>query len=233
MWDTISSDGKYAIAWSANPANEDDPASDWVIDAATSDKILELTGLNYKRDRFRLETAWSADNRYLLVLLDVHYSRYDGTESVLLADTVTRKSVDLSPRISKIFSGKKDKAYLLYYHNPWFVDADRFLLEDGADKKFYFQFVNSGEKLSFIKSGSADSPLEWADRDLNRVYRKLHGLLSADDQKALVEEERAWLVKLDPIKSEKKKTEFVQARWEELLTRASKIISDREKADNQ
>jgi hypothetical protein len=108
--DTISSDGKYAIAWSANPANDDDPASDWVIDAATSDKILELTGLHYQGDHFRLETAWSADNRYLLVLLGVHFSRYDGTELVLLADTVTRKSVDLSPTISKIFSGKKGKA---------------------------------------------------------------------------------------------------------------------------
>jgi uncharacterized protein YecT (DUF1311 family) len=62
---------------------------------------------------------------------------------------------------------------------------------------------------------------------LNREYRKLHGLLSADEQKALVEEERAWLVKRDAIKSEKEKQTFVNDRGNELQLRVATIVDQK------
>jgi uncharacterized protein YecT (DUF1311 family) len=54
-------------------------------------------------------------------------------------------------------------------------------------------------------------------------YRKLHGLLSGDDQKALIEEQRAWLTKRDAIKSAAEREKFVAARSSELENRAGEI----------
>ena len=65
------------------------------------------------------------------------------------------------------------------------------------------------------------------DTTLNRDYRKLYDLLPTDQQKALVAEERAWLLKRDAIKSVEKKDEFVSARGGELEERAQKIIDQK------
>lgn len=62
---------------------------------------------------------------------------------------------------------------------------------------------------------------------MNRAYRKLRGLLAPAEQKELADEEHAWLVKRDAIKSQTEKDDFLQARWQELQRRAYKIISEK------
>jgi hypothetical protein len=52
--------------------------------------------------------------------------------------------------------------------------------------------------------------------------------LSAVDQKSLAEEERAWLIKRDAIKSESEKKAFIVARAAELQTRLQNILETRE-----
>jgi len=53
--------------------------------------------------------------------------------------------------------------------------------------------------------------------------------LSSNEQNALVEEERAWLVKRDAIKSQEEKQAFVQARIDELKARVGNIVEEKEK----
>src|SRR5271165_3976248 len=65
--------------------------------------------------------------------------------------------------------------------------------------------------------------------DGNRIYRTLHGLLSSDEKNALVEEERAWLLKRDAIKSQEEKQAFVQTRIDELKVRVGNIVEEKEK----
>jgi hypothetical protein len=71
----------------------------------------------------------------------------------------------------------------------------------------------------------SSSSLGWnwcwcAARSYSYSYYKLHGLLAPAEQKELADEERAWLVKRDAIKSQTEKDDFIQARREELQRRA-------------
>jgi hypothetical protein len=221
LWDTASSDGKYAIAWTTtdpeaapDPTYEPNPVSNWVIEIATAQKIADLPGLHFWRpkhgalDHYFLDTVWSDDNRYLLILLNQHFSLHDSTYTLLLADIAARKATDLTDHITDAIK-KLSKHYDgSYFVNPWFVAADRFLLVGDAGPRkydFYFEFAKAGETLKLAKAVLTDTETESADRYLNRSYRQLHGLLSDDEQKALVDEERAWLVKRDEIKSPKQK----------------------------
>ena len=121
---------------------------------------------------------------------------------------------------------------------PWFLGSGRFSVWADAeipkqgDPDFtydlYFQTEGNGTSVTLVKA-EPTSEEESADRSLNRVYRSLHGLLSLNDQKALVEEERALLVKRDAIKSQKEKQAFVRARIDELKARVDSIVEEREK----
>jgi hypothetical protein len=242
LWATVSPDGKYALAWSTtdpdarpDPDDIDNEISNAVIEIATSQKVADLSDLRFWQlkddhpEQWWLDTVWSDDSRYLLVLLNRHWTHVTTTMMVLLADTVNRRGLDLSDRISKLISAKVTKDYDgSYFENPWFVGTDRFsLIGDAKDRTyaFYFQFANS--PLALAKAVPATSQEETPDRALNRVYRTLHGLLSPDQQKALVEEERAWLVKRDAIKSGTKRDEFINERSKELQERLDKIIQEK------
>jgi hypothetical protein len=226
LWDTVSPDGRYAIGTDAP-----DQLSYWVIAVATSNKAFDLPDLQLASEPNSLNTVWSEDSRHLLILLNQHFSRHNTTIAVILADTVTRKAVDLTDQISDEIKKKVTKHYGgSFFMNPWFVAADRFSLVGDAgprDYDFYFAFGKGGEKLQLAKALPTDNGTESTDRALNRAYRKLHGLLSADEQTALVEEQRVWLAKRDAIKSEKKKEEFITERFNELQDRADKIIQQR------
>jgi hypothetical protein len=243
LWDTASSDGKYAIAWTttdpeaaADPTDDPNPVSNWVIEIATAQKIADLPGLHFWRskdealDHYFLDTVWSDDNRNLLILLDQHFSLHNTTYTLLLADIAARKATDLTDHITDAIKKLNRQYDGSYFVNPWFVTADRFLLVGDAGKReydFYFEFAKAGETLKLAKAVLTDTDSESADRYLNRSYRKLHGLLSDDEQKALVDEERAWLVTRNEIKSAKQKEEFIKQRGNELQLRADKIVQQK------
>ena len=250
LWNTVSPDGKYAVGWSTSnpdaapdPDDDPNPVSNWVIEIATLKKIADLPGLHFwwstheALHHYFLDTVWSDDSRYLLILLNQHFSLHNTTTTVLLADAAIRKAADISDHISDALKEKVNKHYDgSFFVNPWFVSADRFLLVgDAANREydFYFDFAKAGETLKLTKAVPRETDTESSDRTLNRAYRKLHGLLSMDEQKALVEEERAWLVKRDAIRSAKQKEEFITGRCNELDDRANKIIDQKSDYDRE
>jgi hypothetical protein len=248
LWDTVSPDGRYALAWTTtepedhlypdqDPTYDSIPVTTWLIEIPTSKTLAQLPNLHFwdlkskHPDHYWLDTTWSEDSRYVLVLVQQHFSRHNTTVTVLLGDTFAHTALDLTEHISDAIKEKVTKTYDgSYFLNPWFVGTDRFLLSGDAGKHdydFYFQFDKSGKSLALEKTLPPKSTGENPDRQLNRAYRKLHGLLSADDQKTLVEDQRAWLTKRDAIKSAAKKDEFVNARSTELENRATQIIAQK------
>jgi hypothetical protein len=243
LWQTISPDGKYAIAWATSapeaepdPTDDPNPVSNCIIEIATSKKVADLPGLHFwwskqqALDHYFLDTVWSDDSRYVLILLHQHFSLHDATYTVQLADIAAGKATDLTDPITDAIK-KLHKHYDgSYFVNPWFVGPDRFLLVGDAGERpydFYFEFAKAGQTLKLAKAVATDTEGESSDRYLNREYRKLRGLLSADELKALVEEQRAWLVKRDAIKSEKEKQTFVTDRGNELQLRAETIVDQK------
>ena len=248
LWDTVSPDGKYALGWtSTDPDNDFGPDEDatgdslpvttWLIDIPGSKTLAQLPDLHFfslqsvHLAHYFLDTAWSEDNRYVLVLVQQHFSLHDSTVQVLLADTTAHSAVDLTEHIENLIKAKVTKTYDgSYFQNPWFVGGNRFFLHGDAGKHdydFFFQFDKGGKSVALEKAVQEESSQDSPDRRLNRAYRKLHGLLSADDQKTLVEDQRAWLTKRDAIKSAAEKDEFINARSLGLETRATDIVSQK------
>jgi hypothetical protein len=248
LWDTVSPDGNYALGWIStgsddgtsaygDPIDESTPVTTWLIEIPTPKTLAQLPDLHFwdrkstHPDHYWLDTVWSETSRYLLVLVQQHFSRHNTTVQVLLGDTIAHTALDLTEPIGDAIKTKVTKTYDgSYFLNPWFSGNDHFLLYGDAgqhDYEFSFQFDKGGKSLALEKALPAKSSTESADRELNRVYRKLHGLLSADDQKTLVEDQRAWLTKRDAIGSLAKKNAFINARSTELENRAAAIIAEK------
>ena len=243
LWDTISPHGNYALGWSTtDPESElspfEDPTDDssvttWLVEVATSNKLIELPDFHFwklkskRLDQYWLDTVWSEDSRYLLILLQHHITHVSTTINVLLVEVSAHRAVDVTQRIGDLIKDEVQKNYGgSYFENPWFIETDRFSLFGDAgehDYDFVFQLNKAGHSLTLAKAIRTKSANEDSDRRLNRSYRKLHGLLSGDDQKALIEEQRAWLTKRDAIKSAAEKEKFVAARTSELENRADEI----------
>jgi hypothetical protein len=79
-----------------------------------------------------------------------------------------------------------------------------------------YDLLLPGEHTGLILSRVVTHPIsrsEWkesSDRFLNRAYGKPHGLLAPAEQKELADEERAWIVKRDAIKTVTEKNEFIR-----------------------
>ncbi len=263
LWDTVSPDGKYAIAWSTTgeatpdnlpPPNETDrnPVANYVIEVASRKVVVQLSDAHYwdlygegRPNHFSLETVWSENSLSMLAIYDSRWS----TDAVFLVDVSVPRAIRIENQLEASFKQKlnstRGREYTKYkdrleitFGLPWFVapgrfyvSADAFIIkQEDPDFNFglYFQIENGGTSVTLLKF-EPSSFEESADRSLNRTYRKLHGLLSAPDQKSLVEEERAWLIKRDAIKSEQQKEAFIVARTQELQTRIENIIEAREK----
>jgi hypothetical protein len=263
FWDTVSPDGKYAIAWSTtreatledlpSPYETDkNPVANNVIEVASRKIVVQLPESHYwdlygggHPNHFSLETVWSENSRSMLAIYDSRWS----TDAVFLVDVSVPRAIRIENQLEASFKqmlkSTRGNEYTKYkdslqttFGSPWFVGPERFYVSANASipKKenpdfnfgLYFQIENGGTSVTLLKF-EPSSGEESADRSLNRTYRKLHGLLSAADQKSLVEEERAWLIKRDAIKSEQQKEAFIVARRQELQTRIENIAEAREK----
>jgi hypothetical protein len=265
LWDTVSPDGKYAIAWSTTgEATPDDlpspyetdknPVTNYVIEVASSKIVVQLPESHYwdlygggHLNHFSLETVWSENSRSMLA---IYASRWS-TDAVLLVDVSVPQAVRIENQLEASFKqtlkSTRGSEYTKYkdslaitFGSPWFVAPGRFYVSAHAsipkqenpdfNLGLYFQIENGGTSVILLKF-EPSSGEESADRSLNRTYRKLHGLLSAADQKSLVEEERAWLIKRDAIKSDPQKEALIAARTQELQTRVENILEAREKGE--
>jgi len=263
LWNTISPDGKYAMAWSTTGSvalddlplpdeTNDNPISNHVIEVVSGKIVLTLPGGHYWEgygaahpNHFSLETVWSEDSRSMLAIYDSRWSSI----AVFLIDVAAPRAVSIEKQLRAAFSRTLAAAHGSEYTKykdsleimfgwPWFLASERFSVWADAeipkqgDPDFtydlYFQTGGDDTNVTLVRA-EPTAEEESADRSLNRIYRSLHGLLSVDGQKALVEEERAWLVKRDAIKSQKEKEAFVRARIDELKTRVESIVEEREK----
>jgi hypothetical protein len=262
FWDTVSPDGKYAIAWSTTEATLDDlpspdetdknPVANYVIEVASRKIVVQLPERHYwdlygggHPNHFSLETVWSENSRSMLAIYDSRWS----TDAVFSVDVSVPRAARIKNQLEASFKqtlkstpGSEYTKYKdsleIMFGSPWFVAPGRFYVSANAsipkqenpsfNLGLYFQIENGGTSVTLVKF-EPSSGEESADRSLNRTYLKLHGLLSSADQKSLVEEERAWLIKRDAIKSEPQKEASIVARTQELQTRIENILEAREK----
>lgn len=263
FWDTVSPDGKYAIAWSTtrkptlddlpSPSETDEnPVANYVIEVASRKVVVQLPEGHFwhlyqggRPNHFSMETVWSENSRSMLAIYDSRWS----TDAVFYVDISVPRAVRVENQLEAAFKrtlkARHGSEYTKYadrleivFGSPWFVAPGQFYVlanaaipkQDNPDFNLglYFQVENAGKNVTLVNF-EPSSGEESADRALNRTYRKLRGLLSADDQKSLVEEERAWLLQRDAIKSRPQKVALVEARTVELQTRIEKIVEAREK----
>jgi hypothetical protein len=263
LWDTVSPDGKYAIAWATTgearldelPPPSDtvnNPVANYVIEVASRKIVVPLAGGHYWNlyggghpNHFSLETVWSENSRSMLAIYNSRWS----TDAVFLVDVLVPRAVRIENQLERLFKqtlkSARGSEYAKYkgsleftFGSPWFVAPGRFYVTANAsvpkqenpdlDFGLYFRTANGGKTVNLVKF-EPSSGEESVERSLNRTYRKLHGLLSAADQEALVEEERAWLIERDAITSEQQKEAFISARTQELQNRIESIVEAKEK----
>jgi hypothetical protein len=265
LWDTVSPDGRYGMAWSTTgkatldelpPPNEtaNNPVANYVIEVASRKIVVQLPEGHFWRlygagqpNHFSLKTVWSENSRSMLAIYDSRWS----TDMVFLVDVSVPRAVSIENQMEASFTrtlkSTRGSEYTKYKDNlatrfgfPWFVAPGQFYVsanasvpkQENPDFNFglYFQFETGGTNVTLLKS-EPSSYAESADRSLNRAYRRLRGLLSADGQKSLVEEERAWLVGRDKIKNQEQKEAYVEARTQELQTRVENVVAARETSE--
>jgi hypothetical protein len=260
FWDTVSPDGKYALGWTTTGSLDVDDFDDseiknGLVEVASHRMVLVLPEDHYwdapkigHRNHYSISTVWSDDSQSLLAIYDSRYS----TDQVYLVDLRTRRAKNLIKQLqSAFFQVVRDKAaayyrrynkgYSIGFGSPWFVGRDRFEVDGSTfvskfdeatvDYVLTFEFGNS-DKITLVKSEESSGE-ESDDRELNRVYRSLTGLLTAEDRKALLEQERAWIAQRDAAKSDQEKKDLVQARIKELSDRTDNKIAALRAADGE
>ena len=226
-----------------------------LVDVASRKMLVVLPDAGYWHlpdgghpNHYSMSTVWSDDSVSLLAIYDSRYA----TDQVYLLDVKTMRVKNLFDDLqSAFYQAVRDKAasyyrkykkeYSLYFSGPWFVGHDRCELSGSTfvskfdDNSVYFDLTlqfTSAAKLSSIKLEKVDdNSVESNDRRLNRAYRSLIGLLTSDERKALVEEERAWIGQRDAAQSAKAKNDLVAARIQTLNDRLDAKISTLRSAD--
>ena len=252
-WSTAASNDSDDLA---NETYADDSdIKNGLVDVASRKMLLVLPGARYwdlpgggNANHFSIWTVWSDDSASLLAIYDSRYA----TDQVYLLDVKTMRVKALFDDLRSAFNqAVRDKAasyyhkykkeYSIYFSDPWFVGRDRCELngstfvskfdDNSVSFDLTFQFTPTG-KLPTIKLGKEDENAEESDdRQLNRAYRSLIGLLTPDERKALIEEERAWIGQRDAAKSAKAKSDLLKARIQTLEDRRQAKIDALRAAD--
>ena len=226
-----------------------------LVDVASRKMLVVLPDAGYWHlpdgghpNHYSMSTVWSDDSVSLLAIYDSRYA----TDQVYLLDVKTMRVKNLFDDLqSAFYQAVRDKAasyyrkykkeYSIYFSDPWFVGRDRCELngstfvskfdDNSVSFDLTFQFTPTG-KLPAINLEKEDENAEESDdRKLNRAYRSLIGLLTSDERKTLVDEERAWIGQRDAAKSEQAKNELVAARIETLNNRRDAKIDALRSAD--
>jgi hypothetical protein len=267
FWDTVSPNGKYALAWtkagSVNPDDmpyPDDPeggVKDWLLELASRKPTVRLPDAaywrfgDYRPNHYSLETVWSEDSSRLLVLLDSRYS----TDQVLLVDpregrvhdfakSMQRGLYQVLRRSGGTGHGETVNDYYMTFSNPRFTGRDMVQVygdatihlksSDFQDFEYYLTFGIGPDSFSLQKAAAlTDVFEESSDRQLNRVYRTLIGLLSPSEREALIQEERTWIAKRDATNGSQAKEDLTKARVEELSKRKDDRINTLENEEQK
>ena len=255
-WSTAGSLDPDDLA--GNMDEKDSNIKNGLVDVASRKMLLALPGAEYwdlppngtHPNHYTMSTVWSDDSASLLAIYD---SRYE-SDHVYLVDVKAMRVKELIDDLhSAFYQAARDKAAPYYrkygkgtylgFLNPWFVGHDRFEITGSTFVSKFddttialaltLQFTPAG-RLSLNKSENLDESVDESDdRTLNRTYRSLIGLLTSDERKALIEEERAWIGQRDAAKSEQAKDDLVAARIQELGNRLDSKIDALRAADGE
>jgi lysozyme inhibitor LprI len=139
---------------------------------------------------------------------------------------------------------KRADDYKFTFSAPWFVGRDRFYVSASAaipkatqgeftyDLTFDYNFGSNQITLEKSSVSDADAT-EPSDRELNRAYRSLIGLLPPAEREALVQEERTWIAERDATKGSQAKEKLVRDRIEELTKRRDDRVEQLNAAQKQ
>jgi uncharacterized protein YecT (DUF1311 family) len=264
FWDTVSPNGKYALAWTKtgsvalddmpSPSSGDHSVHNWLIELDSRKLTILLPDAGYwvlngsRPNHFSMDTVWSDDSSSLLVVVESKWA----TEQFIIVDTKSLRAHGLAESMRKAFIQllrgdggdrfkKRAEQYVFTFSAPWFVGRNRFDVyanasipkADEGDFNYDLTFDCNSNQVTLEKSSVSGDTSESSDRELNRVYRSLIGLLKPAERQALVQGERAWIAKRDSAKAPEAKEKLVRARIEELTKRRDDRVNELSAADQQ
>ena len=156
FWDTVSPDGKYAMAWSTSgkvavenlplpDQTTGNPVTNYVIEVASRKILVRLPESHYwdldgrRPNHFSLETVWSENSRSMLAIYNSRWSTY----AVFLVDVSVPKAIRIENQLEASFKqtlrSTQRRHYAKYrdrlevmFRSPWFVAPERFYVTANA-----------------------------------------------------------------------------------------------------
>jgi hypothetical protein len=237
------------------PPDEEGDVQNWLMELDSRKLMLVLPHAAYwvlpngnRPNHFDMDTVWSDDSSSLLVVIDSRWTTYH----VFLVNPRQRQARDLTEpmertvdRILRREGGntyrKQAERYAVTFSSPWFVSRDRFdifayaAIPKAAEGDFSYSLtfsLNSGGNGISLERASVSEPEvgESSDRQLNREYRSLIGLLRPAEREALVQEERAWIIQRDATNGTEAKEKLVKARIADLSQRRDNRVEELDSA---
>lgn len=156
-WDTVSPNGKYALAWTKSgaidlddmpyPDDKDGGVQNWLIELESRKLVLLIPGAYYwslpdgsRPNHYAMETVWSDDSSNLAIVLN---SRWE-TEEIFLVTSEPARVKEITDKVLNAFkqvlhreggSGYNRHAadYAYAFDSPWFLSNNRFEIRASAD----------------------------------------------------------------------------------------------------
>jgi hypothetical protein len=156
-WDTVSPNGKYALAWTKSgaidkddmpyPDDKDGGVQNWLIELDSRKLVLLIPNAYYwtlpdgtRPNHYSMETVWSDDSLNLAIVLN---SRWE-TEEIFLVNSTSTQVKEITEKVLNAFrqvlrreggSGYNRHAtgYVYAFDSPWFLSGNRFEIRASAD----------------------------------------------------------------------------------------------------
>lgn len=149
FWDTVSPNGKYALAWTKtgsvalddmpSPSSGDHSVQNWLMELDSRKLTILLPDAGYwvlngsRPNHFSIDTVWSNDSSSLLVVVESKWA----TEQFIVVDTKSLRARGLAESMRKAFIQilrhdggdrfkKRAEQYKFTFSAPWFVGRNRF-----------------------------------------------------------------------------------------------------------
>jgi hypothetical protein len=149
FWDTVSPNGKYALAWTKtgsialddmpSPYLGDHSVQNWLMELDTRKLTILLPDARYwlldgfRPNHFSMDTVWSDDSSNLLVAVESRWT----TDQFIFVDTKRLQARNLAEPMRKAFVQvlrrdggnlfkKRAEDYKFTFSAPWFVGRNRF-----------------------------------------------------------------------------------------------------------
>jgi hypothetical protein len=239
-----------------NPDEDKGVVQNWLMKVDSRKPVLLVPHSFFWRlpdgthpEHYNLETIWSDDSAILITLVNFEWPTGYSTGPAFILGTKPLWVSDLLGPLTKTFGRvlvqAAGQAYRkqnsdFYFAVPWFLGPDQFELFAEASHgpirvepdvgyfgyRLTFSFRPGSNGIVLERAKKMPESEESADRQLNRAYRALIGLLQPADREALKKEERAWIAQYDAAKSSEAKEALRKARIEDLQNHSETLVNE-------